>query len=123
MRKNTKYRNLPKEVMSWLLLEGAWLVGSGAAWYVGDSAKQPKDYDVLISPERLPNALLHARAAGGTLGYTSFGGLRAILNRSVIDFWPMGLETFIGLYAVDRVSKPQVAFRFRPRTILRWGDR
>lgn len=119
-----KFNDLPKPVFD-MLQQGAWLVGSAAAWYVADTSKTPGDFDVLVPPERY-QAVLRCLPKGTVLGLTAFGGARAKIYDEWggywcdVDFWPMSLEEFTGLASANSVPGPHVAFRFTPHTVLRW---
>lgn len=114
-----KYNDLPKPVMD-MLLQGAWLVGSAAAWYVGDTDKQPGDYDVLVPPERY-QAALRCLPERTRFMLTPFGGAHCITEGLAVDFWPMSLEEFTAT-TMKGMMGAQVAFRFDPKTIVRWGS-
>lgn len=88
-----KFDELPKPVFD-MLQQGAWLVGSAAAWYVGDRNKPPGDYDVLVPPERY-QAALRCMPEHTRFRLTAFGGARvahAVSEGLGVDFWPMSLE-------------------------------
>ncbi len=118
-----KYDDLPKPVMN-MLLQGAWLVGSAAAWYVGDRILSPNDWDICVPPERY-QACLRTLPDTTVFTLTPFGGARcSVMSRGgecSIDFWPMSLEEFTAT-TMKGMMGAQVAYRFDPATVVRWGS-
>jgi hypothetical protein len=110
---NRAYRKLPKLVLNWMLLYGAWLVGSGVDWFLaGGDGPMPRDLDIMIPPQHWQDA---CKMITGRPSFNSYGGLKAKIGGVSVDFWPMHLEEFFAGTPKNQVHK---AMRLQPYTLV-----
>lgn len=116
---NRRYRQLPPLVLHILLYFEAWLVGSGAEFYEGNIDEVPKDFDVMVSPDKFQEAVGLLRIDGvDEIRINSFGGLNFLdTSGQSIDLFPMSLENYITIN--NKVGKKS-AIRIRPYAYVVW---
>lgn len=109
---NRKYRFIPAPFRA-LLTRGAWLVGSGAEWYVSaGSGAMPKDLDIIVPPSDA-GALTHLDQSRVRLN--SFGGIKLRMRGVTADVWFHTLDDFTA--ASD---KGGFAVRLKPFTLVKF---
>lgn len=108
------YRGMPPLVVTLLVNHAAWLVGSAAAFAVGDREETPADYDLVVPPPNWNDACRVVAATGVHVAFNTFGGLKV---GGLIDMWSGTLDDF--LTAAGQRAK--VALRLRPEAIVRIG--
>ena len=86
-----KYRELPELLRAILFDCDAYLVGSGALWYIDASAKMPKDLDVIVSPDDWNKACRMIGVSGIFDKLNSLGGLKVGGN----DIWMSTINEYI----------------------------
>ena len=106
---------LPAFVMSLLLNEGAWLVGSAVTWVQDncDPRYAPKDIDLIIPPENWSRVarMLHDKSPV----FNTYGGVNIVTEGWSIDLWP---QTLSGYFRQGGVKTPRLALSMDPYIIL-----
>jgi hypothetical protein len=102
---------LPSFVRATLLLHRAFLVGSGAEWFLTQLTPQPRDFDVLVDPHEYQDAC--KMLTGVDVRINSFGGT-TVIGPPAIDVIPMDLGEY-----VKRCSG-NIAVSLMPYRIIRW---
>ena len=114
-----RYKALPRLVHVLLLDFGAWLVGSGARYYLEETPTRPRDWDVMIPPERWLEAVRTISLREPEISVNAFGGLKITcdpVEKEVVsyDIWPGTLDTFL-----PGDNATQVAVRLNPYTVVK----
>lgn len=115
---NRRYRQLPPIVLHILLHYEAWLVGSGADWYHGVKDEVPKDFDVMVPPDKFQDTMELIRIDGADLHLNSFGGLSFLTEAGdSIDLFSLSLDKYI---TVNNKVGHKAAVRLRPYAYVSW---
>lgn len=109
-----RYNLLPPIVLALMVDHSAWLVGSGAPYYLGEREDEPRDWDLIVSPANWNAACRAIRLAGGLIQFNTFGGLK--VNGSM-DVWCSTLDEF----ATNLPKASAIAVRMRPEQVVRIG--
>lgn len=118
MSNNPNHRLLPDVVMNILVDYKAWIVGSGADWYLRkDASKEnmPRDLDVLVPPECFIRACRLLK--GHSIAINSFGGIKFSADGVSCDVWGMSLEKFM---TKSNKAGTQRAIRLSPNATVTW---
>lgn len=103
---------LPSFVRAVLLLHRAYLVGSGAEWFIDQAGKPlPRDFDVLVDPHEHQDAC--KLLTGVDVRINSFGGV-TVIGPPLIDVIPLDLGEY-----VKRCSG-NIAVSLMPFKVVRW---
>lgn len=102
---------LPSFVRATLLLHRAFLVGSGAEWFLTQLAPQPRDFDVLVDPHEYQDAC--KMLTGINVRINSFGGT-TVIGPPAIDVIPMDLGEYI------KRCSGNIAVSLMPFRVVRW---
>lgn len=103
---------LPSFVRSTLLLHRAFLIGSGAEWFLHqENRQQPRDFDILVDPHAYQDAC--APLTGVSVRINSFGGV-TVIGPPAIDVIPMDLGEYI------KRCSGNIAVSLMPFKVIRW---
>jgi hypothetical protein len=127
-------RALPLPIRSVLIDCNAWVVGSGALWFLGKLKEPPRDFDIIVPPGSWMTAARIVNSKFLAMRLNSFGGLKlsvtakwrlveeleidnAPSNKKIItiDLWPQHLEDFF--MHTPKVKKSW-AVRIVPRSVI-----
>lgn len=103
---------LPSFVRIALLTRRAFLVGSGAEWFLDQAGREPpRDFDVLIDPHDFQDAC--KLLTGVDVRINSFGGV-TVIGPPAIDVIPMDLGEYI------KRCSGNIAVSLMPFKVIRW---
>lgn len=108
-------KTLPKLVRTLMVNHGAWLVGSAASWYVGDTDALPADYDLLVPPKSWNAACRTVALVCAAVRFNSYGGIKAEDEGHMIDLWSGTLDDFF----VPGHPDAKLAVRLSPCVVVR----
>lgn len=86
------YNLIPSEIKDILFQSEGWLVGSSVEKLLND--QEVRDYDILVTDLNLYNHIISANKNYFNK-FTTFGGLKFIINNIEIDIWYQPLSDFI----------------------------
>lgn len=121
MASDSRYKRLPGVVHTILIEEKAWLVGSGAHWYIdgADPEEEPADYDLVVPTENYPSAILRMSDAGGEEAINSMGGTEFRFESGLeVDLWPQTIHEYVEISTSQGFS-PIALVRLNPKVELK----
>ena len=92
MIKYDRFSKLPLIVRSFSYNNNGWVVGGGAAYLLGLTSEQPRDWDILIPLEEWYKACKSFPVGSVT---NSFGGVKIKVDDIEVDVWGDSLSNFI----------------------------
>ena len=109
---------IPSLCVPWMYDHKAFLVGSGAHWYLsGGKLRFPRDLDFVIDPREWNRVT--RTIEGRKVRLNRFGGLKLVEQGVKIDVWPAYIEDYFEI--CSSYPKPGIALRVCPYLVLREG--
>lgn len=89
----TKLNSIDNIIRYFCKYHNALIVGTGALWLIGETDKEPRDWDVMIPSDEYTRASRLVPKGSVT---NSFGGIKVKGKDRDIDIWCMGVIDFFG---------------------------
>ena len=108
-----RHRELPDLIRAILFDCDAFLVGSGALWYIDMDAERPKDLDVIVAPDDWNRVTRMIGIDNFIAVLNSLGGLKVDGN----DIWMSTVNEYIKT-SLGKGKKPNVLVGINPNCVI-----